>query len=322
MTESMAAVGFSRYGGAEVLEPMRLRVPEPGPGEIRVRVAAAAVNPADWRIRGGAFRLFMRPAWPFVPGADVAGVVDAVGGGVSRFGPGDRVFAMLPTLHGGGYAEFAVARHDAAAHLPCNVRLVDAAAAPLAALTALQALEGGLGLAGGDRVLVYGASGGVGTFAVQIARLLGARVTAACSAPNAEWVAGLGAEAVLDYAAVNVARPAEPYDALLDAVAARPYRHWRRAVRRGGRVCLLNPMHGNPLSRLGATLDGRRLSSILVRADGAGLTRIARWMAEGALRPVVERFYPLADAAEAHRRSETGRVRGKLVLVADPAEAS
>lgn len=319
---TMAAVGFSGYGGADVLEPLRLPIPEPGAGEVRIRVAAAAVNPADWRIRAGAFRLFMRPAWPFVPGADVAGVVDAVGAGVSRFGPGDRVFAMLPTLRGGGYAEFAVAPQEAAAHLPSNVSLVDAAAAPLAALTALQALEGGLRLAGGERVLVYGASGGVGTFAVQLARALGARVTAACSGANAEWVAGLGAEAVLDYAAADVARPAEPYDALLDAVAAHPFRHWRHAVRRGGRVCLLNPMHGNPLSRLGAALHGRRLSSIMVRPDGAALRRVARWMAEGTVRPVVERCYPLAEAAEAHRRSETGRVRGKLVLVVNPGEAS
>lgn len=317
MPEMMTAVGFRRYGGPEVLERVEIPVPQPGPGQIRIRVAAAGVNPADWRIRGGAFRHFVRPAFPFVPGADVAGVVDAVGPGPSRFVPGDRVFTLLPTLAGGACAGFALAADPAVARVPDGTTLADAAAVPLAALTALQSLEN-VGLAAGERVLVNGASGGVGSFAVQVARAIGARVEAACSAANAGWVRELGAERVLDYRAEDVTRPAEPYHVVFDAVAAHPYRRWRRAVRRGGRVAVVNPLHGNPVSRLLARLDGRRLGSILVRPDGAGLRRIADWIAAGAIRPVIERAYGMDEAADAHRRSETGRVCGKLVIVIDP----
>jgi NADPH:quinone reductase-like Zn-dependent oxidoreductase len=320
MPEMMQAVGFRRYGGPEVLERVEVPVPEPGPGQVRIRVAAAGVNPADWRIRGGAFRFFMRPAFPFVTGSDVAGVVDAVGPGASRFAVGDRVFTLLPTLGGGACAAFCLAADADVARVPDGIGLAHAATVPLAALTALQALEG-IGLTGEDRVLVNGASGGVGSFGVQVARALGTRVDAGCSAGNAGWVRELGAERVLDYQAEDVTRPAEPYDVVLDAVAAHPYRRWRRAVRRGGRVAVVSPIHGNPVSRLLAALDGRRLVSILVRPDGPGLSRIADWLAAGAIRPVVERLYAFEEAADAHRRSETGRARGKLVVVVDPALA-
>ena len=179
--ETMQAIGFRHYGGAEVLELISVPRPVLAPDAILIRVGAAGVNPADWRIRGGQFRFFARLSLPFVPGSDVAGVVEAVGPAVTRFRPGDAVYAMLPSLAGGALAEYAAVPERDAAHMPGNLSFVEAAAVPLAALTALQALRDQANLRPDAHVLINGASGGVGSFAVQIAKALGAQVTAACS---------------------------------------------------------------------------------------------------------------------------------------------
>ena len=314
----MRAVGLRRYGPPEVLESLEVERPEPGPDGALIRVAAAGVNPADCLLRSGALRFVARQKMPFVPGADVAGLVEAVGPNVTRFGVGDPVYAMLPNTAGGGYAEYAVAAEGSIAAVPPGLTLGEAAGVPLAALTALQALRDRANLASGSRVLVNGASGGVGTFAVQVSRAMGARVTGVASGRNADLVRGLGADEVLDYNREDVTAVEARYDAVFDAANVLAFGKVRRVMRSNGVFVTVNPFIGRLtpgwLSRF---RDGKRIKSILVRPDGEDLEQIGAWIGAGEVRPVVDRGYPLADAAAAHRHSESRRARGKLVLVVD-----
>ncbi|WP_148612672.1 NADP-dependent oxidoreductase [Nocardioides rubriscoriae] len=316
----MRAIAFSTYGPADVLEVVELPLPHPGPGQVRVRVAAASVNPADWRLRSGQFRRFLRISLPFVPGCDVAGVVDAVGSGVS-LEIGDPVIALQPTKIAGAYAEQVIVDAASLAPAPAGLALDAAAALPLCGLTALQALRRA-GLSSGDRLLVYGAAGGVGTLAVQIGGLLGAEVTAACAASGRELVAGLGAARVLDRERDDLASPGS-YDVVFDAVNALPFRRSRQLLRAGGTAVTVNPFAARLAPDwLAFTRNGRRLRSVLVQPDAVGLATLSSWASQGDLRPVVERSYPLEQASSAHERSQTGRVHGKLLLVADEALAA
>jgi NADPH:quinone reductase-like Zn-dependent oxidoreductase len=311
---TMRAIGFRRYGPPEVLEPLEV----PKPGEVLIRVAAAGVNPADWNLRSGRLRLFARLKFPFVPGSDVAGLVEAVGPAATRFRPGDAVYAMTPTAAGGGYAEYAAVAEKNVALTPTDLPLADAASVPLAAMTALQALRDKAGLKPGQHVLINGASGGVGSFAVQIAKALGARATAVSSGRNADLVRGFGADEVLDYTRQDATTGDASYDAVFDTVGNRPFRSWRRVLSKGGVFVTVAPSFGNlalqPLTRLAG---GKRLVAFFVRPSGTDLETLSGWISSGQVQPVIDRTYPLIDAAEAHRYSETRRARGKLVLVVD-----
>jgi len=313
---TMRAVGFRRYGPPDVLET--LEVPRPEPGEVLIRVAAAGVNPADWALRGGRLRPFVRLELPFVSGSDVAGVVEAVGPGVTRFKLGEAVYAMTPTTTGGAYAEYVTVAADNVAHVPSGLSLGEAAAVPLVALTALQALRDKAELAAGDHVLINGVSGGVGSFAVQISKAMGAQVTATCSGPNVELVRGLGADEVIDYTSEDAAARSPRYDVIFGAVNTLPLLHWRRALRPGGKIVTVNPLFENAVvARLVRAVGRVRLEGVLVRPSGADLGAVGSWISSGKVRPVIDRSYPLSDAAAAHRYSESRRVRGKLVLLVD-----
>ena len=316
--EKMKAFGFRRYGTAGVLEPMEIEKPAVAADGVLIRVAAAGVNPADWRLRSGQLRFAARLKMPFVPGSDVAGTVEAVGPGVTRFRPGDPVYAMLPTLGGGGYAEYAAVAERDAARVPSGLSLVEAASVPLAALTGLQALRDKANLRPVGRVLINGASGGVGTFAVQIATAMGARVTGTSSGRNADLVLGLGADEVLDYTREDVLAGGERYDVVFDAVNALSFRKVRRVLRPGGVFVTVNPVIGK-LSPdwLARFRSGRRLESVLVQPSGPDLETLNTWISGGQVKPVIERSYGLVDVAEAHRYSERGRARGKILLVVD-----
>ena len=316
--EKMEAFGFRRYGSAGVLEPIQVEKPEVAADGVLIRVAAAGVNPADWRLRSGQLRFVARLKMPFVPGSDIAGVVEAVGPGVTRFRTGDPVYAMLPTLTGGGYAAYAAVAERDAARVPSGISPGEAAAVPLAALTALQALRDRAGLRPGGRVLINGASGGVGTFAIQIAAAMGARVTGASSGRSAELVRGLGAEKVLDYTREDVLAGGERYDVVFDAANVLSFGKVRRVLRPNGVFVTVNPIIGkfSPVW-LARFRGGRRMESVLVRPSGADLETLNAWISEGRVKPVIDRSYGLADVAEAHRYSEGGRAQGKIVLVVD-----
>lgn len=322
MEQTMRAIGFRQYGADDVLEPLTVSRPAVASDTVLIRVVAAGVNPADWRFRSGQLRLAIRLKMPFIPGADVAGVVEAVGPTVTRFRPGDAVYAMLPTTAGGGYAEYAGVAEAAVAPMPPNLSFVEAAAVPLAALTAQQALRDKAALQPGAHVLIYGASGGVGTFAVQVARALGARVTGSCSAANIERVRSLGAAEVLDYRERDVTAGPASYDVIFDTVNAYGFRRWRPVLRPGGTFVTVNPLIGTITPAwLAYFRGGRQVKSVMVQPSGADLSTLGDWIAAGQLRPVIDQTYPLADAAAAQRYSATLRARGKLVLVVDQQRA-
>ena len=314
----MRAIGFRRYGPPEVMEELELPRPELAPGEILIKVAAAGVNPADWALRGGRLRPFVRLGLPFVPGSDVAGLVEATGAGVTGFVPGEAVYAMTPTSEGGAYAEYVAVDAGNVARLPSGISLREAAGVPLASLTALQALRDVANLQVGEHVLIHGASGGVGTFAVQIARAMGARVTAVCSGRNVGLVRDLGVDEVIDYTSEDVSAEGQRYDAIFGAVNTLPLSSWRRTLRPGGRVVTVNPLFANQtVGGVVRALFRVRLKGVLVRPSGADLATVGDWISAGKVRPVIDQSYPLAEAAAAHRYSESRRVRGKLVLVVD-----
>ena len=306
--------------------------PEPNPraDEVVVEVHAAAINPRDWMMREGRYPFQpLLPKKPFVTGSDLSGVVVARGRKVDGFALGQPVFGMVPSSRGfGAHGERVAVPAAVLAPKPDSVSHAEAAGLPLAGLTAYQGLCECGRLAAGQRVLILGASGGVGTYAVQIARQLGARVTGVSSEANRALVAQLGAESTLDYRSVDplsieTLQDGEPYDLVYDVVGKASLGASRAVLAKGGTYVTTIPRGPQLLemarSYLSAplTLVGRRLRrarAVMVRSDGRQLRRLAQWMAEGTLRTVIDSTYPLEAVADAHRRSRTFRSRGKIVL--------
>lgn len=319
----MKAIYFERFGGPEVLQYGERATPRALDREVLIRVHAAGLNPIDWKMRAGGFRLLVWWKLPMIPGSDVAGVVESVGDRVQTLKPGDRVFAMLSPTDGGGYAEYVVAPETQVVPIPDNVDFASAAATPLAALTSLQALRDRGDIAAGDsnkkHVLINGASGGVGSFAVQMAkRCYGARVTAICSQRNHEFVRGLGADRTLDYQdpfALRAALAEESYDIFFDTVDSFSAGEAKSFCKPGGAYISTIPWPWTVIAGyLGRILPGKRSDVVIVESKGRDLQQIADWMTAGKLEPVIDRSYPLQEASEAQRYSEGGRARGKIVL--------
>ena len=309
----MRAILYRDYGGPEVLEAADRPDPEPGPGEILIRVAAAGVNPIEARLRSGEMKLVLPGGFPRVPGYDVAGTVAAAGENTD-FAAGDRVLAFLDNVYGGGYAEFAVCSADAAAKIPAALLFPEAAGLPLAGSTALQALRDHGALKPGETVLVNGAAGGVGAFAVQIAAALGGRVTGVASGDDEEFVRGLGAGDFLDYTERSFADAGRTWDVVFDAAGKSGYGDARSVLAEGGRYVSTEIDAGGlaataltwPLSRTGKVF--------LARPRRDDLRELIALYERGALKVEVARRFPLAEAAEAHRALEEDSFRGKLVL--------
>jgi NADPH:quinone reductase-like Zn-dependent oxidoreductase len=298
--------------------------PTPSEGQVLLRVQAASVNPLDWHtmtgrpwpVRIGAG--WRRPKQP-VRGVDVAGVVEAVGPGVTRFRAGDVVFGGAV----GSLAEWARAKETSLALLPSGVDVEQAAAVPIAGLTALQALRDKASVHAGQHVLVNGAAGGVGTFAVQLARAMGARVTGVCSARNVDLVRSLGADEVLDYGRDDYAGRNRRYDVIIDNVGNRPVRTNKRVLGPGGVYVLVSGskrgLTGPLLHLLRGKLvflrGGRRMSGIYAQFGHEGdLETLAGHLADGSVRSAVERVTPLEAAPELLREIGSGHARGKLVV--------
>ncbi len=316
----MKAIYFERYGSSDVLEYGDWPKPHAAGRQVLIEVHAASVNPRDWLIRSG--RYFAKPLLPrrpFVLGSDVAGVVVEVGPKARRFAVGDEVFAMQPTSDGfGGYAEYAAVRESAVARKPPNMSFAEAAAVPLAGLTALQALRDDARLTSGERVVVVGASGGVGHYAVQIARAMGAEVAGVCSTANVDLVRELGAQRVVDYKKERFNDVLTGYDAVFDTIGKESLATCGPVLKKGGVYVTTVPNGANALaslvSRPFSWFGARRSSMVLVRSDAGDLEQAGRWIEEGVLRSVIDQVHPLAEAPRAHEYSRRFHTRGKNVL--------
>lgn len=307
----MKAIRFHEYGGPEVLVLEDALVPNVGPGQVLVKVHAAAVNPADFKFRGGWFKDHVPLPLPFIPGADFSGTVESVGPLVTRFKPGDAVFGMRDVQVGGSYAEYVAVDGDALAHKPSNLSHYEAAAVPLAALTAWSALFDHAHIEAGQSILIHAAAGGVGSFAVQLAKSVGARVIATASGDNIEVVRALGADEVIDYRSTDFTRVVSNIDAVLDAFGGESQRKSFGVLRKGGVLVTLQPPG---VDESMARLHGIRAALVEVSAYGARTAELASLLQGGRLKVLIDQVFPLAEAGLAHARSETGHARGKLVI--------
>jgi 2-desacetyl-2-hydroxyethyl bacteriochlorophyllide A dehydrogenase len=315
----MKAIYFTQYGAPEVLHYGEQPKPLPAAGQLLVRVHASSVNPIDWKLRQGDMKVVSGFCFPKIPGRDVAGVVERVGEDVTQFRVGDKVFGMAAEGLGGANAEFALLAAKAAVSLPDNLSFEQAAAVPLAALTALQALRDKGQLTEGDRVLVNGAAGGVGTLAVQLARLLGAGyVAGTASSANVALVRSLGVDEVIDYKQQDFTQKPNQYDVIFDAVASSTYLAAKDALRPGGRYITTVPDPRDVLlGTVASAFSDKKLRLIMAKDDGADLHQLRDWLATGQLRPIIDRTFPLADTVAAHRYSAEGHAVGKIVLTVE-----
>ncbi|MGW6626140.1 NADP-dependent oxidoreductase [Nocardia sp. NPDC055002] len=306
----MRAIGQDTFGGPEVLRVIEVDKPSPGPAEVLIRVHAAGVNPTDsWhRATGGLLGAIAPLGW------DVSGVVEAVGVGVTLFAPGDEVFGMpRQPRAAGAYAEYVTAPARHLARKPSNLTHVEAAALPLVALTAWQALVDTADVRPGHRVLIHAAAGGVGHVAVQIAKARGAYVVATARADNHDFVRDLGADEVIDYTATDFVDAADGIDIVVDTIGGEYGPRSLRTLRPGGIIVSLASPAEAALVEVARPL-GLRAGFMIVEADGAGLRALADLVESGALRPHVETVLPLELVSKAHEISDNQRTRGKIVL--------
>ncbi|MFJ9343059.1 NADP-dependent oxidoreductase [Streptomyces sp. NPDC101733] len=331
-TRTMKAVRLHEHGGPEVLLHEEVPVPEPGPGEVLVRVHAAGVNPPDWYLRGGMTTMpgetESTVSLPVIPGTDVSGVVEAVAADVDGFAVGEEVFGLLrfPSFDGSAYAEYVAAPASDLAHKPAGIDHVHAAGAPMAGLTAWQFLiEVGhdhpspfqearhrpTALGADTTVLVNGAAGGVGHFAVQLAKWKGAHVIAVASGAHETFLSGLGADRFIDYTQSRPEELVHDVDLVLDTVGGPDSKRLLRTLKHGGVQFPVLPgdFDEDETAKLGVTV-----SSAQVRSNGAQLAELGRLLDAGTVRVAIDSTFALADARAAHERAARGHIQGKIVL--------
>ncbi len=306
----MKAVQMECYGGPEVLQFRDAPDPAAGPGEIVVDIHAASVNPADWKVREGLRKDSVPLSFPHILGRDFSGVVRAAGPGVEAFAPGDEVFAVTDQGQEGAYAEAIAIKAALAAKKPARLFHAEAAALALTGLTTLVSLEDVAKLAAGETVLIHAGAGGVGGFAVQYARHVGARVVATASARNRDYVLGLGADEVIDYTSQDFTEAAPPCDVVFDTLGGEVHRRSFSVLRPGARLVYIAP----PPAGFVPPRDDVTVVRPNVARDRLHLERIVELFETGALRPPEIEHMPLAAAAAAQELSKTGHVRGKIVL--------
>ncbi|MDZ4754278.1 MAG: NADP-dependent oxidoreductase [Phycisphaerae bacterium] len=308
-SQTMKAIQRTGYGGPDVLLLADVAKPSAGTGQVLIRVHAAGVNPVDWKMREGGLRGMISEA-PAVLGFDVAGTVEAVGDGVTTFKAGDEVFAYIALDRGGGYAEFAAVPAAHVAKKPAAVDFVTAAAVPLAALTAWQALVDKAGMKEGQTVLVHAGAGGVGHFAIQIAKARGAKVIATASKANHNFLKSLGADVVVDYKNEKFEDVAKDVDIVLDSIGGDTQERSLGVLKQGGAlISIVQPP--DPAKLKERSLRGEVM---LVAPNGAQLAELAALIDAGKIKPHVSETFPLAEAAKAQEQSKAGHVRGKIVL--------
>jgi len=321
----MQAIVYHRYGSPDVLRWEEIERPTPGDNEVLIKVCAASVNPYDWHFMRGLPYFLRIGAGLRKPknkrlGVDVAGQVEAIDRSVTQFKPGDAVFGTC----NGAFAEYACTSEGALVMKPDNITFEQAASVPIAALTALQGLRDKGQIQLGQRVLINGAAGGVGTFAVQIAKSFDAEVTGVCGTRNVEMVRSIGADRVIDYTKEDFTKSAQPYDVILDCVGNRSFPACRRVLNPKGICVAVGGPSGRwmigPLARLITALvlsrfAGQKLVTVLAKLSKEDLTTMCDFMKTGKVTPVIDRRYSLREVAAAIQYLEEGHARGKVVIV-------
>ena len=310
---NMRAIQIQEFGGPEVLRVQEVSIPVPGPGELLVRVRAAAVNPVDTSVRAGRAGGLSGAKLPYVPGFDVSGTVTAIGADVVNFKVDDEIFAMVNLRRGGTYAEYAIVLENEAALKPTRVNHAEAAAIPLVALTAWQALFEVAKLQQGQTVLIHAGAGGVGSIAVQLAKWRGARIIATASDYNHNFLRELGVDVPVDYRTQNFEDFTSDVDVVLDPIGGDTQVRSLQILKEGGIL----------VSIVGLTSEGRnpsrnvRATSILVQPNSGQLSEIGGLIQNGIINPIVSYRFPLEQAPLAHEQSQTRRTRGKIVIEID-----
>ncbi len=325
----MKAIVYTQYGSPDVLQLTDAEKPTPKDDEILVKIHAASVNAADWhlltadiflvRVMVGGLR---KPKHPIL-GADIAGVVEAVGAGVKQFRSGDEVYGDIALYGFGSFAEYVAVPERAVALKPANLSFEEAAAVPLAAVTALQGLRDQGHIQPGRKVLINGASGGVGTFAVQIAKAFGAHVTAVCSSRNVEQARSLGADQVIDYTQEDFTKSGQQYDLIFAANGDRSISDYRRALAPKGTYVMVG---GQPSQMFQALLLGplmsigseRKMGGLSAKANQQDLIVVKGLIEAGKVKPVIDKRFPLAQVPDALRYLGAGHARGKVVITVVP----
>lgn len=322
--DSYNAIRYHCYGAPEVLELSEVEKPTPGDGEVLIKVHAASVNPLDWHyMRGSPYlmRLFAGVGAPKDSrvGVDFAGIVESVGDDVTRFKPGDRVFGG----RNGAFAEYLLSPEDRAiVSIPDNLSFEEAAAVPIAAITALQALRDQGQLQSGQKVLINGASGGVGTYAVQIAKAMGAEVTGVCSGRNLDMVRSIGADHLFNYKEENYTQSGQQYDLIVDMVGNHSPLENRQVLTPAGRLIIVGGVKGDWIGPLTGPLQAalydnfvdqefKSFTAVMHRDD---MEVLAEMMGEGKIRSIIDRRFSLAQVPQAVAYSESGRARGKIII--------
>ena len=309
----MQAIQIQEFGDPQVLQVKEISMPAPGPGELLVRVHAAAVNPVDTSIRAGRAGGLSGASLPYVPGFDVSGTVTAIGSDVVNFKVDDEVFAMVDLRRGGAYAEYAIVLENEAALKPTRVNHAEAAAIPLVALTAWQALFQVAKLQKDQTILIHAGAGGVGSIAVQLAKWRGAHIVATASNYNHNFLRELGVDVPVDYRTQNFEDFASDVDVVLDPIGGDTQIRSLQILKEGGIL----------VSIVGLTSEGRnpsrnvRATSILVRPNSVQLSEIGGLIQNGIINPIVSYRFPLEQAPLAHEQSQTRRTRGKIVIEID-----
>jgi len=320
----MKAVVYTKYGSSDVLELKEVAKPTPKDDEVLVKVQAASVNAADWHLLTADIFLvrlnmgLLRPKH-MILGADIAGLVEAVGGNVKQFQPGDAVFGDIFAHGFGGFGEYVSVPESTLVLKPSNLSFEEAAAVPLASVTALQGLRDHGHIQPGQKVLINGASGGVGTFAVQIAKTFGAEVTAVCSTGNLDMACSLRADTVIDYTQEDFTQNKQQYDTILAVNGYHPISAYKRALAPGGVYIMVGGSQAQMYQALlmGSLISitgGKKLGALTAKTNQKDLALMKELLEAGKVKPVIDRCYPLSEAAEAIRYFGEGHAKGKVVI--------
>jgi NADPH:quinone reductase-like Zn-dependent oxidoreductase len=307
---TMKAIVAQEYGGPEVLKLEDVPVPTPKEDEMLIKVFAAGVNSFDGVLRSGKYAKANGTQLPWHPGYDIAGIVEKVGSKVTKFKVGAAIYAFIPILRGGGYAEYALAKQEHAALKPATISFVEAAGAPSVALTAWQAIVDKANVQSGQTVLIHGASGGVGLFAIPIAKILGATVLATASTANQDFLKQLGADVAIDYKTQKFEDIAKDVDVVIDGVGGETLARSYPIVKKGGIVVTLT----GDINQAHLDKYGIRGTSLVVENNGYELAQIGKLIDEKKVKVIVSETFPLADASKAEAKADMGHARGKIVL--------